>query len=113
MSQSPLFQLAEGETVAQKLSELTELHLDGVFPHAILARGFTAYYDRCIEKVAFLPGQVRAQVVGQDVYETTLTAVDREIRGACTCPYDDRCKHQAALLIFLIRDVEEADFEPL
>ena len=110
MLRSPIFQLAEGETFGQKLTGLTELHLDGIFPYAILARGFTSYYNRCVEVVELLPGSVRARTVGQDVYQTTLRKIEDRILGECTCPYDGPCKHQAALLIYLIRDADKADF---
>jgi hypothetical protein len=113
MSPTPLYRLAEGETFAQKLAGLTEVHLDGIFPMAILGRGYTSYNSQCIEDVEFLPGQVKARAVGQDVYETTLMEVDRAIFGACTCPFGGRCKHQAALLIYLIKDADKEDFKEL
>lgn len=113
MSQTPLYILVEGETFAQKLANLTELHLDGVFSIAILGRGFTVYQDRCIKEVEFLPGQVTARVVGQEVYETALTEAEGELSGGCTCPYNGPCKHLAALLIYLIWEGKEADFEQL
>lgn len=113
MSQTLLYHLAEGETFAQKLTNLTELHLDSVFPIAILGRGYTSYHDQCIKGMEFLPGQVNARVAGQEVYETTLTKVDQALFGACTCPFDGRCKHQAALLIYLIKYATKEDFKEL
>lgn len=113
MTTSPLFQLTQGETFAQKLASLTELHLDGVFGFTILGRGFTSYDNNCVENVTYSPGQVTARTVGQDVYQTTLTKIAEVIFGECTCPFDGRCKHQAALLIYLIRDADKEGFQEL
>ena len=106
-TETPLFQLQENERFDQKINGLTELHLDGVFPIDVLGRGFTTYLNNGLRQVSFLQHSIIAQMQGQSTYTTTLSVRDSEIYGDCTCPFEGRCKHQAALLIYIIRDTDQ------
>lgn len=41
-------------------------------------------------------------VKGNETYEVSIFGKGKEIRGSCTCPYDDICKHLVALLLFAV-----------
>jgi len=59
------------------------------------------------------PGQVEAEVYGSEPYQVVLEHRAGDVFGDCSCPYDGRCKHLAALLMHLRDNEEEEDLEQI
>lgn len=105
-----LFAIPDDLTPSQFMSTLEPIELARIFEVAVLGRGHNYYYDGHVEGVDFHPGLIVAEVIGREVYEVHLQLQGQHIVGFCTCPYESRCKHLAAVLLYLI---EEADADDL
>ncbi|GEM_PF-1287200 len=101
----PLFSLPGGLPLAEKIRQLHDGDLVGIFGRTILNRAYD-YLD-AVESVDIRPGRVEAEVQGTETYEISLEHQSGDMYGHCSCPYDGgACKHLAALLMYL-RDEEQ------
>ena len=79
------------------LNELQEFQLDSFFDSVILGRAYE--YVSKVEHVNHLENKITCQISGSTKYDIEIKMVDNEILGSCTCPYDQKCKHMAAVIL--------------
>ncbi len=81
------------------LTELKEFQLDSMFDTAVLARAYL-----CTNSISIHKNTINSigAVVGDNKYEIHITSNNDFILGGCSCPFDGKCKHLAALFLVLI-----------
>jgi hypothetical protein len=102
-----LFALAQGEAFAEKIGRLHDGQLAEIFGRTILNRAYD--YLEAIESVYLQPRQAEAKIYGSEPYEVVLEHRAGDVFGDCSCPYESRCKHLAALLMHLRDHEDESD----
>ena len=77
----------------------------------IYNRGLEYFKSDCISDVEFNQDKTKltATVYGTDDYNITLSFNKGKVQGSCTCPYGGICKHQAAVLLYVINSLAEID----
>lgn len=89
------------ETLAGLFAALREFQLDDIFDTSVLGRAYE--YADSIELVASDDVSISAEIGSSSVY-TLLLAIDgSSVVGSCSCPYDGKCKHLAALMLYGLR----------
>ena len=85
------------------IDNLTEDDIKSNSEYVIYHRG-REYYDKgLVKNVSFdsAGNTISAIVKGGEKYNVRIFAENNEIKGSCTCPYEDVCKHITAVLIFI------------
>ncbi|MFT4534390.1 MAG: putative Zn finger protein [Saprospiraceae bacterium] len=77
--------------------ELQEFQLDSFFDSVILGRAFE--YVSKVKLIASHKTKIICQISGTKKYDIEIKMVGNEILGSCTCPYDQKCKHLAAVML--------------
>ncbi|MEZ5041308.1 MAG: hypothetical protein R2828_15530 [Saprospiraceae bacterium] len=106
MDELLLFKLAPGETLTQGFQSLDELKLTMLFPVNILGRGFTYYYEEWVKNIQIGSESIKATIQGNENYTTQVLQKGNEVYGNCNCPFDGKCKHLAALVIYVMHDMK-------
>ena len=71
------------------------------FKNIILERGYDYYQMNAVEIINASNRSIDAKVIGSDAYDVRINFKNREIKSMqCSCPYDDYCKHLAAVLYY-------------
>lgn len=85
---------------------------EDLFDDVILDRGYGYYENGNVKHVYQTDNGYTAIVRGRDMYRVSID-VDSNgdiIDSYCTCPYEDHCKHEAAVLYAIENDeIEDAD----
>ena len=89
------------KTNASSLNEwfsgLQEFQLDSYFESNILGRSYDYISSVALSQVN--EDRRTYKLVSSKVYEVEIKKVSNEILGSCTCPYDEACKHLAAVIL--------------
>ena len=79
-------------------------NLNKYFEEKILRRGFDYYKAKKVKEV-YRSGKIyKAIVQGSREYQVTINMTNKDYKLSCTCPYEDYCKHEAAVLYCLKND---------
>jgi len=82
------------------LDELKEFQLDSMFDTNVLGRAYL--YTQTISFSKKEATRITAIIGKARRYEIHLSSMDGEIKGECSCPFEGKCKHLAALIIKMI-----------
>ena len=80
------------------LEKLDEKDIDELFDPVIRQRGYEYFEDGAVVNPIAFENKIMATVVGTADYITSIEVKNNELHFSCTCPYEGRCKHEAALL---------------
>lgn len=79
------------------------------FNSTIYYRGLEYYEQELIEEVEYDDKEISATIIGNQRYKTRISFEGTTLDFSCTCPFDGRCKHEAALYIYVLKnDFEES-----
>jgi hypothetical protein len=98
-----LFYLKNGEKLSHKLQSLSESELRTIFNATIFERGVAYANDETVRKLKIESGKIKAKVMGSEKYKVQFEQRGNGFYGDCDCPFDGRCKHLSAALMY-IRD---------
>lgn len=77
--------------------ELQEFQLDSFFDSVILGSAFE--YVSKVKLIESHKTKIICQLHGIKKYDVEIKLVGSEILASCTCPYDQKCKHMAAVIL--------------
>ena len=102
---------AQEENLYDVFKTLSDDDIKDSFELKIYNRGREYFKSNCVSDVEFNQDKTKltASVCGNDDYNITLSLNKGEVQGACSCPYGDICKHQAAVLLYAINNLAEID----
>ncbi len=85
------------------INNLTEDDIKLNSDYVIYRRGREYYTRGLVKEVSFDTSQntVSAIVKGGEKYSVRIFSEDDEVKGSCSCPYEDVCKHIIAVMIFI------------
>ncbi len=85
--------------------------LEFEFHSTIRRRGKSLFFSDHVQNVIFSNQEISAEVTGSDLQKLYRVHFyfqkKRIISSSCTCPYDDACKHEAALSYYLLNTSEK------
>lgn len=90
----------DSESLQIWLIELKEFQLDSMFDTNVMARAYL--YTNSVSILESGRDFVKALVGENNKYEAEIILKDKLIQGRCSCLYDGKCKHLAALILVLI-----------
>lgn len=98
-----MFQLTKTNSLslAEWLNELKEFQLDSYFSTQILGRSYD--YIPMVTSIKTTKNQNTYKLIGSQVYNVKLEKMGGEIFGQCSCPYNQTCKHIAAVILWEMR----------
>ncbi|MCD6474123.1 MAG: hypothetical protein J7K47_04370 [Thermoplasmata archaeon] len=85
------------------LEKLGEKDIEKLFDPVIRQRGYEYFEDEAVVNPVAFENKIMATVVGTANYITSIEVKNNELHFSCTCPYEGRCKHEAALLYAWIK----------
>lgn len=88
---------------------LTEEYLKKWVGSTIFKRGEDYYYNNYVEKLVQRGNTFVGKVYGTTTYKVNFTLLENGIETSCNCPYDDDCKHIAAVGLAIINNDFEVD----
>jgi len=81
--------------------ELKADELKSLFSPEIYSRGKSYYQTGEVQKIIFFDeNSLKAKVSGSKMYKVVISKTENRIESSCNCPYDDTCKHIAAVALF-------------
>jgi len=89
------------ESLQKWLKELKEFQLDSMFDTNVLGRAYL--YTNMVSIIKNTKNSISA-LVGEKNYKVRITSENHEILGECTCPYEGKCKHLAAIVLSQLSD---------
>jgi uncharacterized Zn finger protein len=97
-----LFEL-DNKSFLSYIDNLTEDTIKSNSDYVIYRRGREYYDNGLVKNVSFdgAENTVSAIVIGGEKYKVKIFPENDEIKGSCTCQYEDVCKHITAVLIFI------------
>ena len=87
------------ESLQNWIKNLKEFQLDSMFDTNVLARAYL--YTNSISIYKNSENSICGEV-GDGKYQVQISSEDNSILGECSCPYDGKCKHLAALVLKMI-----------
>jgi len=87
------------ESLQDWINNLKEFQLDSMFDTNVLARAYL--YTNSISIYKNSKNSISGSV-GDSKYQVTVDSIDNSIYGECSCPYDGKCKHLAALILKML-----------
>lgn len=88
---------------------LTEEYLKKYVGSTIFKRGEDYYYNNYVKKLVQRGNTFVGKVYGTTTYKVNFTLLENGIETSCNCPYDDDCKHIAAVGLAIINNDFEVD----
>jgi len=95
------FSSSGAESLDSWLEELNEFKLERLIPFRTMGKGYALIGQ--IDIVKRDADSIVANISGTRTYKIALYKKATKIISQCDCPYESFCKHQAALLLLLIK----------
>lgn len=92
-----LLKKTELYTLQDWLKDLKEFQLDSLFDTNVLGRAYLYTASLKIDDIS--ENNINGRTGDLLKYETSLSMNEQSVYGSCTCPYEGKCKHIAALLL--------------
>lgn len=80
---------------------LQEFQMDSIFETKILGRAYD--YISKVNNISLQKNKVTCQIDGTYIYVIQIEMVGNTVNATCNCPYDQKCKHMAAVILSLMK----------